>query len=805
MSTSELIPAGNGPDGVSAQACDGRCGDLFYVTDGSRIIRKDKAYEYAYTFFSLERPKEYLYTYQYQEEENWCTAAGEYSSERFLREDTLFSAANLPPKGEGYVRLYVRKTACNTADQEVGYVGAVCGVAEHVGSECDQSRESVSVSMRAAEDVLEVIGVSEKEALAKKEAIFLAREDVAKETARVIRTVQERRTDGCLVFTLLADTHYVVNGNWETCAATIEAVNQAVRPDGIIHLGDLTDGILDKRICQKYSRRVIDRILGWGIPFYMTIGNHDANYFRNNPFVLSEEEQYVYYLKDIVSGETQEKRLWYQADFPEASLRFLFLHSYDNGEALRYGFSDEELEWVEKELAELPTAYRLLLFSHDAPLACLDYWAAEIRNGEKLAAMLDDWNMAHENRIVAFIHGHTHADYIYRARTFPIVSVGCAKLEYFEEMKPEGATAPVRVEGEVSQELWDTLLINPKTGQLDFVRFGAGVDRAVRQDRQPKIWAHRGASGYAPENTLEAFALAEKLGADGVELDVQYTKDRQIVVIHDERIDRVSDGQGYVAAYTLAQLRGFHFNRTHPEYTHAKIPTLREVLELLKPTGLTVNIELKSGVIFYPGLEEDVLRLVRGLGMMDRVIYSSFNHVSIRKIRELDPDAKTGFLYCDGTMDMPEYAVKYGVDALHPAGYYLKYPGFVKDCKEKGVRLHVWTINDRAQMEQMRQLGVDAVITNYPDVACEVLRGERYPVDEIVGQILGEGEAGQSDAPVDNGKREGGKEKKDSGNGTARGGGKKGLLHLAGVTYGKVRKVFVAVDRVVQRAAGKER
>ncbi len=802
MRTGDLITGCDDSDIVSMPGCDKCCRDLLFVTDGSKIIRKDKTYEYAYTFFSLERPKAYLYTYQYQEEENWCTAVREYSCEGFLREDTLFSAANLPPEGEGYVRLFVRKAACGTADEEIKYDGPGRGVTEPVEAECDQSGEKISVQ---AEDVLEVIGVSEREALAKKEAAFLARQDVAKEIERVIRNVREKRTDDSLVFTLLTDTHYVINGNWETCAATIEAVNRGTRPDGIIHLGDLTDGILDKRICRKYSHRVIDRILDWGIPFYLAIGNHDANYFRNNPHLLSEEEQYAYYLKDIVSGENREERLWYRADFPEANLRFLFLHSYDNGETLRYGFSDEELAWVEKELSELPTAYRLLVFSHDAPLARLDYWSTEIRNGEKLTDLLDTWNMTHENRILAFIHGHTHADYLYTARTFPIVSIGCAKLEYFEDKKPEGAITPVRMEGEVSQELWDTLLINTKTGQLDFVRFGAGVDRLVRHENRPEIWAHRGASGYAPENTLEAFALAEKLGADGVELDVQYTKDRQIVVIHDERIDRVSDGRGYVAAYTLAELRRFHFNRTHPEYGHADIPTLRQVLELLKPTRLTINIELKTGVIFYPGLEEDVLRLVHELGMEKRVIYSSFNHVSIRKIREMAPDAKTGFLSCDGTMNLSEYALRYGVDALHPAGYYLKYPGFVKDCRDKGIKLHVWTVNDRAQIEQMGQLGVDAVITNYPDVASEVLRGVSYPVEEILGQILEEGETGKRDMPVDNGKREGSKEKTNSGNRTARGGRKRGLLHLAGVTYGKVRKVFVAVDRVVQRAAGKEK
>ena len=124
---------------------------------------------------------------------------------------------------------------------------------------------------------------------------------------------------------------------------------------------------------------------------------------------------------------------------------------------------------------------------------------------------------------------------------------------------------------------------------------------------KPLVWAHRGASGYAPENTLAAFEKAVELGADGVELDIQLTKDDEIVVIHDEKIDRTSDGEGWVKDYTLEELRGFNYNRTKPEYEHADIPTMREVFELLKPTGLFINIEIKTGVFFYEKIEEKIL------------------------------------------------------------------------------------------------------------------------------------------------------------------------------------------------------
>ena len=171
-----------------------------------------------------------------------------------------------------------------------------------------------------------------------------------------------------------------------------------------------------------------------------------------------------------------------------------------------------------------------------------------------------------------------------------------------------------------------------------------------------KVWAHRGASGYAPENTLDAFRKAVEMGADGIELDVQMTKDGELVVIHDETIDRVSNGKGWVKDYTYEELKKFNFNKTHLEYTKEEIPTLEQVYLLIKPTNLTINVEIKTGIVFYPGIEGRVLELTERLGMKERVIYSSFNHYTIRKIKELDPQAKTGMLYEDGIIDAVDYA-----------------------------------------------------------------------------------------------------------------------------------------------------
>lgn len=238
---------------------------------------------------------------------------------------------------------------------------------------------------------------------------------------------------------------------------------------------------------------------------------------------------------------------------------------------------------------------------------------------------------------------------------------------------------------------------------------------------KPLVWAHRGASGYAPENTLAAFEKAVELGADGVELDIQLTKDDEIVVIHDEKIDRTSDGEGWVKDYTLEELRGFNYNRTKPEYEHADIPTMREVFELLKPTNLFINIEIKTGVFFYEKIEEKILALTKEMDMEDRVCYSSFNHYTVKRIHELKPDAEVGFLYADGPIDMPSYGEKHGGNALHPALYNLQYDGFIKECKEKGLKLNVWTVNEKEHMQLCCKYGVNAIITNYPDIAREVV------------------------------------------------------------------------------------
>lgn len=231
------------------------------------------------------------------------------------------------------------------------------------------------------------------------------------------------------------------------------------------------------------------------------------------------------------------------------------------------------------------------------------------------------------------------------------------------------------------------------------------------------ILAHRGASGYAPENTLEAFDLAIKSKADGIELDVHRTSDDQIVVAHDETIDRCSNGKGYIGDMTLAQLRQFDFSCGMSHYQNVKIPTLAEVLELIRPTRLMINIEVKTTHRLYQSIEKTTLALVKEFGMTDRILYSSFNHYSLTTLRALDPNAKLGVLYSEGLVEPWLYAQRIQANALHPQYLNLRVPGYVAESHRAGIQVNVWTLNDEDAIGRALQCGVDGIITNYPDLA----------------------------------------------------------------------------------------
>lgn len=234
------------------------------------------------------------------------------------------------------------------------------------------------------------------------------------------------------------------------------------------------------------------------------------------------------------------------------------------------------------------------------------------------------------------------------------------------------------------------------------------------------IFAHRGFSGLYPENTMLAFRKAAEVGCDGIELDVQLTKDGVIVIMHDETIDRTTNGKGNLRDYTYEELCAFDCCGKFPGmYDFQRIPTLQEYLEWVKDTGLLTNIELKNSVYYYENLEEKVIDKVRELGMEDRVIFSSFNLVSVTKCKRMIPEIPMGFLSETRVDNMGAFAKEYQVEYYHPDKSYLT-ENQVEDCHRKGIGVNVWTVNKKTDMERMAEWKVDGIFTNYPDKAKEL-------------------------------------------------------------------------------------
>ena len=229
------------------------------------------------------------------------------------------------------------------------------------------------------------------------------------------------------------------------------------------------------------------------------------------------------------------------------------------------------------------------------------------------------------------------------------------------------------------------------------------------------IYAHRGARSYAPENTMSAFKRALVLGTDGIELDVQLTKDGIPVICHDHNIDRTSTGHGLIKDYSLKQLKNFDFGKWfNAEFIEEQIPSLEEFLKWYTSTSLLLNIEIKNGPIIYEGIEEKVVALLNKHDINDRVIISSFYHPSLLKIKKLNPYLKTGALFECRPLEPYQLALDTKADFLHPYWHSLD-----KDWAElvhsKGIGINAYTINNMEELDFVRQFGIDAIFTDYPD------------------------------------------------------------------------------------------
>ena len=239
-----------------------------------------------------------------------------------------------------------------------------------------------------------------------------------------------------------------------------------------------------------------------------------------------------------------------------------------------------------------------------------------------------------------------------------------------------------------------------------------------------RIFAHRGAAAYAPENTLSSFELALEQGADGIELDVHLSKDGRLVIMHDERVDRTTNAKGYIKDYTLEELKSFDASNGMAGFENAKIPTLEEVYGLFKGNEKLINLEIKTDIVVYPGIVDKVLQAEAEFGLAGRMIYSSFNHYTICELLKKKPDAKVGLLYMSMIVEPWSYAERLGAKCLHPHFITLaNTPNMAKECNERGLETNIWTVDEPFWMENLAKMGVTSIITNKPDVAVKTVLG----------------------------------------------------------------------------------
>ncbi|MFP3090971.1 glycerophosphodiester phosphodiesterase [Treponema sp. TIM-1] len=250
--------------------------------------------------------------------------------------------------------------------------------------------------------------------------------------------------------------------------------------------------------------------------------------------------------------------------------------------------------------------------------------------------------------------------------------------------------------------------------------------------------AHRGFSGKYPENTRRAFLAAIDEGrCDGFESDVHLSADGEPVIIHDAVLGRTSTGSGTVGDHRFSALRELDIGSWKgTEFAGERILHLDELLEIVLEHHIVLNLEVKNYEVFYPGIEEKVIGRIKALGAEKAVFLSSFNHISMKKCKEIDRTIRTGLLYGYPLLDAAAYTRSHGIDAIHPRVSCLAYsPDLTRQAHEMGLAVHVWTANTEEEMAFCIEQGVDSIISNYPDKLGALLAGsQQQPFCSIVSK-----------------------------------------------------------------------
>lgn len=236
------------------------------------------------------------------------------------------------------------------------------------------------------------------------------------------------------------------------------------------------------------------------------------------------------------------------------------------------------------------------------------------------------------------------------------------------------------------------------------------------------VYAHRGSRGTHPENTMSAFIEAERVGADGIEFDVHLTKDGELVIIHDETLNRTTTLTGFVKDYTAAELRkadaGVKFS---PAFSGERIPFLSEVFEWASANKLIMNVELKNDKLHYPAMEQKVISLIRHYHLESRIVLSSFNHSSIAEVKRLAPDIERALLFEGLPDDILNILSKKKEAGFHPDAPSLT-KELNKQAQDLGYVVRPWVANSKEQILRIAEFGVDVIITDFPETAIDILK-----------------------------------------------------------------------------------
>lgn len=234
------------------------------------------------------------------------------------------------------------------------------------------------------------------------------------------------------------------------------------------------------------------------------------------------------------------------------------------------------------------------------------------------------------------------------------------------------------------------------------------------------IWAHRGYSAKAPENSMAAFQMAVDAGAEGIETDLQLSQDGVLVLSHDDELGRCINGSGSIGQYTWADLKKLDCGSFFSErFSGETLPRLEDLLDLLKPTGLKLNLEIKTGAPFVPGMEEILLGILEQYSMKDRCILSSFNHYSLERLRELDKDISLGVLSGSLLLRPWKYVKELKAQAYHPH-YRALLPDHCKKLQEQGIQINTYTVDGEENLKRLLSMKPDNIISNDPAEALRI-------------------------------------------------------------------------------------